>query len=106
MTVNCVDNGNPPYSIQRSFSVQVSDVNEAPFDLRFYGATVIQENVQVGYIVGNVTCKDPDIGQKHIFTVIGNYSSVFQVKNVLIFGCVVACVASLSARVIQLRNKD
>ena len=80
MTVNCVDNGNPPYSIQRSFSVQVSDVNEAPFDLRFYGATVIKENVQVGYIVGNVTCKDPDIGQKHIFTVIGNYSSVFQVK--------------------------
>ena len=85
MTVNCVDSGNPPYSIQRSFSVQVSDVNEAPFDIRFYGATVIKENVQVGYIVGNVTCKDPDIGQRHIFTVIGNYSSVFQVKNALIF---------------------
>ena len=85
MTVNCVDNGNPPYSIQRSFSVQVSDVNEAPFDLRFYGATVIKENVQVGYIVGNVTCKDPDIGQKHIFTVIGNYSSVFQVKKCINF---------------------
>jgi len=106
VTVNCVDNGNPPYSIQRSFSVQVSDVNEAPFDLRFYGATVIKENVQVGYIVGNVTCKDPDIGQKHIFTVIGNYSSVFQVKNALIFFCFLACVASPSARVIQLRNKD
>ena len=85
MTVNCVDSGNPPSSIQRSFSVQVSDVNEAPFDIRFYGDTVIKENVQVGYIVGNVTCKDPDIGQKHIFTVIGNYSSVFQVKNALIF---------------------
>ena len=80
VTVQCQDSGNPPYSIKRNFSVQVSDVNEAPFDIRLNSSAVIEENVQMGYIIGLLTCKDPDIGQIHVFTVIGNYSSVFQVS--------------------------
>lgn len=57
----------------------MSDVNEAPYDIRLNGSTVVEENVRVGYPVGYFTCKDPDIGQGHVFTVIGNYSSVFEV---------------------------
>ena len=81
VSVQCQDNGSPPYSIQRDFTVQVSDVNEAPYDIRLNGLTVIEENVRVGYPVGSLMCKDPDIGQSHVFTVIGNYSSVFQVTT-------------------------
>jgi len=79
VAVKCEDNGSPPYSVQRNFSVQLSDVNEAPFDISLNGSTVVEENVRVGYVIGFLTCKDPDIGQNHTFIVIGNYSSVFQV---------------------------
>ena len=82
VAVKCHDNGNPPYSVQRNFSVQVSDVNEAPFDVGLNGSTVVKENVQADYVIGLLTCKDPDIGQNHVFNVIGNYSSVFQVRIV------------------------
>lgn len=82
VAVECRDNGNPPYSVKRNFSIQLSDVNEAPFDVRLRGATVVEENVEMGYVIGLVTCKDPDIGQSHVFTVIGNYSSVFQVRSI------------------------
>ena len=81
VAVECQDNGNPPYSVKRNFSVQLSDVNEAPFDIRLNSSDV-EENVQMGYVIGPLTCKDPDIGQSHVFTVIGNYSSVFQVRIV------------------------
>ena len=54
-------------------------MNEAPYDIRLNGSAVVEENVRVGYVVGYLTCEDPDIGQSHMFTVIGNYSSVFEV---------------------------
>ena len=82
VSVECRDNGNPSYSIVENFSVEISDVNEAPFHIRLNASAVVQENVQVGYIIGDLTCKDPDIGQRHIFTVLGNYSSVFRVSRV------------------------
>ena len=82
VAVECQDNGNPPYSVKRNFSVQLSDVNEAPFDIRLNSSDVVEENVQMDYVIGPLTCKDPDIGQSHVFTVIGNYSSVFQVRIV------------------------
>ncbi|XP_068740239.1 protocadherin Fat 4-like [Montipora capricornis] len=81
VSVDCRDNGNPSYSIQRNFSVRILDVNEAPFDIRLNASATVQENVKQGYVVGHLTCKDPDIGQDHVFTVLGNYSSVFQVNN-------------------------
>lgn len=67
--------------MQRNLSVQLSDVNEAPYDIRLNGSAVVEENVHVGYAIGILTCKDPDIGQNHSFTVIGNYSSIFMVTS-------------------------
>lgn len=82
VSVECHDNGNPSLSISQNVSVEIADVNEAPFNIRLNASAVVQENVQVGYIIGDLTCKDPDIGQGHVFTVLGNYSSVFQVSRV------------------------
>ena len=82
VSVECHDNGNPSLSISQNVSVEIADVNEAPFNIRLNASAVVQENVQVGYIIGDLTCKDPDIGQRHVFTVLGNYSSVFQVSRV------------------------
>lgn len=81
VAVECQDNGNPSYSIRRNISVRISDVNEAPYDIRLNSSTVVKENVDVGYVIGPLTCRDPDIGQRHLFTVMGNYSSVFQVRT-------------------------
>ncbi|KAJ7380336.1 hypothetical protein OS493_011059 [Desmophyllum pertusum] len=81
VSVECQGNGSPPYSVQRNFIVQLSDVNEAPFDISLNSSTVVEENVHVGYVIGYLTCNDSDIGQSHVFTVTGNYSSVFQATS-------------------------
>ena len=82
VSVECHDNGTPQYSVRRNVDVVVMNVNEAPFNISLDGSLVVEENAHVGYPVGNLTCQDPDVGQPHVFAVIGNYSSIFEVRRI------------------------
>ncbi|XP_048583508.1 protocadherin Fat 4 isoform X2 [Nematostella vectensis] len=81
VTVKCTDDGNPQYSNQRSFNVTLSDINEAPYDITLTGSPVVEENVVKGYAIGSLSCKDPDVGQSHVFQVVGKYDNVFEVNG-------------------------
>ena len=50
---------NPSFSISKSFSVQLTDVNEAPFNLVLNGSSVM-ENLPPNTRIGSLSALDPD----------------------------------------------
>ncbi|HEY3324999.1 MAG TPA: cadherin domain-containing protein [Planctomycetota bacterium] len=54
---------------EKSFTISVSDVNEAPTDLELSSAT-IAENQPEGTTVGNFTTTDPDAGDTFTYTLV------------------------------------
>jgi methionine-rich copper-binding protein CopC len=58
-------------SFEKSFTVTVTDVNEAPTDISLATASV-PENEPSGTVVGALGVTDPDIGQVHTFSVVSS----------------------------------
>ena len=74
-------------SVEKAFTITVTDVNEAPTDITLSGTTVA-ENVPLGTVVGALGVVDPDTGQTPTFAVVttgcgGTYAdgSAFGVSN-------------------------
>ncbi|XP_052767838.1 protocadherin Fat 4-like [Mya arenaria] len=65
-----IDKGNPPMSATFTISVEVTDANEPPEQLKFSG-NEIEENVAIGTSVGVFSARDPDIGQSLTFSIDG-----------------------------------
>ena len=78
--MNCIDNGEPPYSVVKNFSVSVTDVNEPPTKITFHGSSSVLENLPAGKTIGFLTCDDPDRNQTHSFEVLGTYNDTFNVS--------------------------
>ena len=51
------------FSIERSFTIQLLDQNEPPFELDILAPLRVPENQPVGTIVGKLTARDPDNGE-------------------------------------------
>ena len=58
--VNCTQTGNSAFYIYRSFPVEVTDVNEAPYDLLISNGTSVKENEPVNTPVGTLRASDQD----------------------------------------------
>ena len=54
---------------EKSFTITVTDVNEAPTDITLSNSSVA-ENEPTGTVVGTLGVSDPDSGQTHTFTVV------------------------------------
>jgi hypothetical protein len=67
--IRATDHGTPAGQIVRAFTINVSDVNEAPSGLALSNATV-PENEPAGTPVGDFSVTDPDAGQTHAFTLV------------------------------------
>eukprot|EP00112_Aurelia_sp_Birch-Aquarium-sp1_P005362 Seg1607.1 transcript_id=Seg1607.1/GoldUCD/mRNA.D3Y31 product="Protocadherin-like wing polarity protein stan" protein_id=Seg1607.1/GoldUCD/D3Y31 len=85
-TVETTDNGKPPMSFRRNFTLQVMDMNEAPTSIELSNDAV-DENSAVGTLVGNITVSDPDNEGKYATTqkvschMITDIAGVFEIKN-------------------------
>ncbi|KRF38920.1 hypothetical protein ASG96_16230 [Terrabacter sp. Soil810] len=54
---------------EKTFTITVTDVNEAPTDITLTNSSV-PENQPVGTLVGTLGAVDPDVGQTHTFSVV------------------------------------
>ncbi|KAK7488419.1 hypothetical protein BaRGS_00020393, partial [Batillaria attramentaria] len=67
--VSCKDNGEDGshLGVSRSLTINVTDVNEAPYDVRLSSESV-SENQPVGQVVGEIRATDPD-SEKVVFSI-------------------------------------
>jgi len=65
-------------SYHEKFTIGVTDVNEAPYDLALKGNTV-NENAAAGTTVGTVSTKDPDAGDKFTYSLTDDASGRFTI---------------------------
>ena len=59
LQINCSQKGNASFRISKNFGINVTDVNEAPFNLNITN-TMVKENQPNGALVGTLTADDPD----------------------------------------------
>ena len=81
VNIECTDNGKPLLSIQRSITVTLLDVNEAPTDIRLSGNHTLPENSPVGWSLGTLSTSDPDNGQVFTFALFGQSADIFEVRG-------------------------
>ncbi|XP_028399274.1 protocadherin Fat 4-like [Dendronephthya gigantea] len=79
--VNCSDSGDPPLSRSETFTIIITDVNEAPVNLYLNGTFAVDEIAYVGYSLGDLMCEDPDREQTCSFQVIGQFEETFNVTR-------------------------
>ena len=75
-TINliCTDNGEPPKSFRKSFTITIEDVNEAPTDILITNQ-IVPENLG-NYEIGKFVVSDPDHGDSHNITVDGEHFEI------------------------------
>jgi VCBS repeat-containing protein len=79
LTVQVTDNGTPQLAGSAIITINLTSVNKTPV---VTAATfTLAENSATGTVVGTVTFTDPDVGQSHIFTIVGgNTGGAFTVN--------------------------
>ena len=82
MTIQCFDNGAPSLSVMKVINIQVLDSNEQPTNLLINGSTVtmLPENTPDDAVVGHLSCVDPDIGQRHVYS-LAQADAIFKVSD-------------------------
>ena len=68
VTIRTTDSGG--LSFDKTLTVSVINVNEAPVNIGLF-STTIEEHSAGGAVVGDLTATDPDTGDTHSFTVVG-----------------------------------
>ena len=79
--INVTDSGNPPLSYQKSFTITITDANDAPSEIR---STLhpVAENNTVNQIVANLTLVDEDHNQQVQYcTMVNNPGYFYLVKD-------------------------
>jgi VCBS repeat-containing protein len=69
LEVTATDSGFPPMTTSKVITVRVIDENNPPAiqDLELQ----VDENAAVGTVIGTATVVDPDVGQSHVFAIVG-----------------------------------
>jgi hypothetical protein len=57
-------------TVQRTFTIRVTDVNEAPYDLTISNSST-KENVPVGTVIGTLKAKDEDANDTLTYSIVG-----------------------------------
>ena len=78
ITVHVTDNGGLSYD--KTFTIAVNNVNEAPTDITLSNASV-NESAAAGVIVGNLAAIDPDAGGTATFTLLDNAGGRFAISG-------------------------
>jgi VCBS repeat-containing protein len=67
--IRTTDSGTPQLSFEKTFTISVTNVNEAPTDISLTPATVAEQR-PVGTAVGTLTATDPDAGDTATFSLV------------------------------------
>ena len=78
--VQSKDNGNPQLSIEKVITIQVNDINDRPRDLQL-SANNLPENATKGFLIGQLTVTDEDVGQNVTFRLLNDDNGRFTVNN-------------------------
>jgi hypothetical protein len=57
---------------EREFTINVTNVNEAPFNLTLSNSSTA-ENVAVGTVIGSFSSQDPDAGDSHTYSLVAGF---------------------------------
>ncbi|CAF1591017.1 unnamed protein product, partial [Adineta ricciae] len=82
ITVTCIDLIHH-FTIIKNFSIEVSDVNEAPVQLTLV-SNILPENSPVDYVIGQFRTLDPDLpslNQTFKYSLITDSKHIFKIKN-------------------------
>ena len=69
LTVRVTDSATPALSTNASVTINVTDDNEVPTEIRMTSAT-LAENLPSGHLIGRLSAVDPDAGDQHLFTLV------------------------------------
>ncbi|XP_062574138.1 protocadherin Fat 4-like [Saccostrea cucullata] len=77
--VKVTDSGSPPLTFVKTITLEVTDENDPPQDVRLAGNSIAEGNPP-GTVIGRIVAVDQDIGQTLIFTLL-NYTDVFVLRD-------------------------
>lgn len=80
VTIRATDDGSPQESIESSFTIELTDINESPRNLRLSNAH-LKENATIGHVVGRFTFQDEDKNQLYNVTLIDSDEGRFTVDD-------------------------
>jgi len=67
--LRATDNGAPAASLEKQFTISITNVNEAPTDITLTPASIAENNA-LGATVGTLAAADVDAGSTHTFTLV------------------------------------
>jgi ELWxxDGT repeat protein len=103
IVVRATDGGG--LSIDRAFSITVTDVNQAPTDIRLSNTTV-GENEPAGTVVGTLSAVDPDAGGSQSFTLLNTAGGQFAISGGRLVTAVPLDFEAGPTRTIRVRATD
>ncbi|XP_028399271.1 protocadherin Fat 4-like [Dendronephthya gigantea] len=80
ITVRSADNGNPVLSINATFTINLTDVNDQPRELSLSGNTV-NETAKIGTVIGRFSAQNEDSGQHLTYTLSDDDQGRFAVSS-------------------------
>ncbi|XP_067682653.1 protocadherin Fat 4-like [Haliotis asinina] len=85
LTITSTDDGVPPQSLQKTFTIIIVDMNEPPSDISL-SANKVSEDSALGTVVGELGAEDPDNrkdpkGQTFTFSLLDDGRGLFEVKD-------------------------
>lgn len=78
--VRSQDSGSPQLSIERNLTIEVKDINDKPRDLEL-SANKLPENATKGFLIGQLTATDEDVGQVLKFKLTNDDNGRFQINK-------------------------
>lgn len=85
ITIRATDNGTPQKSLETTFTIELTNVNESPRHLRLSNA-YLKENATIGHIIGKFTFQDEDRNEQHNISLLDDDQGRFAVdKNFNLF---------------------
>lgn len=90
LTVEAKDDGSPRLSSISVFNITVMDCNDPPMRLIFSGGAIpefsehTQGGTKNGSVIGNFTTVDEDVGQSHVYSIVGGSEVFFINKSSLV----------------------
>lgn len=90
LTVEAKDDGSPRLSSISVFNITVMDCNDPPMRLIFSGGAIpefsehTRGGTKNGSVIGNFTTVDEDVGQSHVYSIVGGSEVFFINKSSLV----------------------
>ena len=78
--IRVTDNGTPPKSLETTFKIELTDVNELPRHLKLSNPYVA-ENATIGHVIGTFEFEDEDLNHQHNITLLDDNHGRFNVDK-------------------------